>query len=222
MPKAKGKDDEILLRRMQAMELRLRNMSMRKIAAKLDVNVMTISNDLKAVEEMWKESCLQDYATLIGREEARILQLIGDYRKEFIRSCFRYEYKKDKNGNHVGKPRKLRVPGGIEYLDGIKSCIEKLWKLRGLAQDTTIHATQNNVNIGPDAQKLFPWEMLYQAPKEDPVEAEIRKVLESVPAEPSSPLEKLQAQRAEEKVARIKANGQAQAQEAQEAQEDPE
>lgn len=185
---SKRMEAKILERRARVMELLARSWSYSQIAREVGVSAMQITRDVKEVTQEWRERYLQDMDSVKAKEVHRVEHILHSLWEEWDRSKWRVIQKLDKQGNPVGKERKVRVVADVEIMDRIVEVVKSLWKLYGLAQDVTLNATQNNLtiqhgqqqpaNTAPHGspQNPFPWDALYGKPQLDRIEEALEEV----------------------------------------------
>jgi DNA-binding Lrp family transcriptional regulator len=200
---------KVLERRAKVIELLNLNWSNARIAKHVGVSATQIHRDIKEMVDEWKQEYLGGIDAIKVREVKRVEHLMGMLWEEVEVSRWRDAKVVDKEGKPTGRTTRVRVQANLDIFKEIRECILSLWKLYGLTQDTTINATQNNLNIGPardgkPAPQGFAWDMLYTPPDsaQDPVKAQIEAVLQKAglnkPREEMNSLERLHAARIEE------------------------
>jgi hypothetical protein len=163
MPKrnnAQNDETRMTERRERVAGMYIEGKTQHQIAEVVGVSQMTISNDLKAIRETWKERTLRAYDEKVAQDLARL-----DYFEEqswaaFRRSCRPVD---------ADSPDK---PGDPRFLDHVSKCIEWRLKILGLLKGE-LQPMVNNV--------ILNFEELYGRPalEDDPVEQAIAEVRES-------------------------------------------
>jgi hypothetical protein len=111
------------------------------IAEREGVVQATISNDLKAIRAMWRESAVRDLDAHKERELARLDHLERTYWQAWERSLQERQSSHTKKANRKDGEttetglRKEQRDGDPRFLDGVLSCITARCKLLGLQFD---------------------------------------------------------------------------------------
>lgn len=111
------------------------------IGEELDINQSTVSRDLQALQEEWKNSSLIDIDEAKAKELAKVDRLEREYWDAWERSCLDEETKRLEGtlaaGEEKGKTTKQVVTrkgqaGDPRFLTGIQWCIERRCKILGI------------------------------------------------------------------------------------------
>ena len=111
------------------------------IGEELDINQSTVSRDLQALQEEWKNSSLIDIDEAKAKELAKVDRLEREYWDAWERSCEDAETKRLEGtlapGEDQGKPTKQILTrkgqaGDPRFLTGIQWCIERRCKILGI------------------------------------------------------------------------------------------
>ena len=111
------------------------------IGEELDINQSTVSRDLQALQEEWKNSSLIDIDEAKAKELAKVDRLEREYWDAWERSCEDEETKRLEGtlaaGEEKGKTTKQVVTrkgqaGDPRFLTGIQWCIERRCKILGI------------------------------------------------------------------------------------------
>lgn len=94
----------------------------------------TISNDLKAIQERWRNSSIMDMNEAKQRELARIDTLEMEYWRQYEESKKPRQIASEKSspGKHETMKRAEQRTGDTRYLSGIQWCIEQRCKILGV------------------------------------------------------------------------------------------
>ena len=111
------------------------------IGEELDINQSTVSRDLQALQEEWKNSSLIDIDEAKAKELAKVDRLEREYWDAWERSCLDEETTRLEGtlaaGEEKGKTTKQVVTrkgqaGDPRFLTGIQWCIERRCKILGI------------------------------------------------------------------------------------------
>lgn len=122
-------------------EAYLRGHLQHEIAQREGVVQATISNDLKAVQRLWREAAVRDLDAHKERELARLDLLERTYWQAWERSLTERQISHTKTANKKSGDtmeaglKKEQRDGDPRFLDGVLSCIAARCKLLGLAFD---------------------------------------------------------------------------------------
>src|SRR5262245_40191136 len=86
MPVTRAKKTEVKRRREQVAELYIRGQTQCEIATALGVSQPTVSLDLKAIQQSWRDSAIYDYNVAVGRELLKLEHLEREAWKGWERS----------------------------------------------------------------------------------------------------------------------------------------
>jgi hypothetical protein len=143
----------IAQRRQRTAALYLRGRTQHEIALELDVNQGTVSRDLAALREEWKQSSLIDFDEARSRELARIDELERTYWEAWQRSCQDAETRtaetvRSDDGERTKAVKRVEGQSGSPaFLAGVERCIEMRTRLLGLNAPLKIAPTS------PDGQQ---------------------------------------------------------------------
>ena len=149
MAKPGNQTHEIALRREQVSALYLQGLSQMKIAAEVGVSQRCVSGDLKAIQEIWLASALQDFNALRAQQLAKIDQVEYEYWQAWQRSK---EQSVRKMTEQKGETKHAQVTiedsyGDPRFLQGIERCIDQRCKLLGL--HAPVRTEMSGPNGGP-------------------------------------------------------------------------
>jgi transcriptional regulator with XRE-family HTH domain len=121
-------------------DLYCKGWTQREIARELNLSEGRISQELKAMREMWKAEFIEAIDTMKGVEVRRVLHLERTYWAEFDKTCKRKVYPKGEDGKPDydapdSEVRVVEVPGDPQLLAGIRGCMELRCKILGLARE---------------------------------------------------------------------------------------
>jgi len=132
-------------RRPKVARLYLSGKTQPEIAEEFGVNQSTISRDLKAIQQTWREAAIRDFDEARGQELAKLDNLELTYWQAWERSLgdFKVETSKarlNRQSSGEGDPRQSTEKtvkteernGDPRYLQGVLSCIDRRVKLLGL------------------------------------------------------------------------------------------
>jgi hypothetical protein len=142
-----------------------------------DLSLTTIEKDIKELHERWKEAYLGETNELMSRELKRIDNLEAAYWDSYERSLSDKEILKEEEeegentggsspGLPAGKFKKKRSArelhqrdGSVQFLDGIKWCINQRCDILGLKaplkSELTLDWRTEAVKMGVDPGKLY-------------------------------------------------------------------
>lgn len=120
--------------------LYLRGWSQCAISDELGISQPTVSRDLKAIQQAWRESSLIDMNEAKQKELAKIDELERTYWEAWLRSCEDTETETLKKVGHVGDgaakletaKRKEGQSGNPAFLAGVERCIRLRIDIIGL------------------------------------------------------------------------------------------
>jgi hypothetical protein len=147
-------------RRGQVADMYVRGMKQMDIAEELKLSQATISNDIKAIQAVWKAACVRDFDLARQRELEKLDKLEREAWAAWERSqrpsqgATVREGKPGANGTTT-KAMKQR-DGDPRFLDVIHRCITSRRTLLGLdlqEQPTITHATQINLGVSLDERR---------------------------------------------------------------------
>lgn len=123
-------------------DMRLRGLSVRKIAAEFNLSERAVTRELDALERQWRESGLRDFDRAKGTELARLDHLERTYwrawdeskRERTERRTEQLGSAKDKLDGGVRMAMRTETPatGDPRFLEGVRWCIAKRCELLGL------------------------------------------------------------------------------------------
>lgn len=125
-------------------ELYLKGQLQAEIAEELGIDQSTVSRDLKALFEQWRQSALVDINEAKSRELAKINALELTYWSAWERSCENAETLQQVGGKdgpaRITKTSKGQA-GDPRFLQGVQWCIERRCKILGIdAPDKLQHS----------------------------------------------------------------------------------
>ncbi len=135
---------EIAVRRRRVAARYLRGDTQAEIAAQENVSQPTISNDLKAIREQWRQAAVRDFNEALSMELARIDEVEREAFSAWLRSCEDAESITQKlwqKGNEQDKDAVERKEvarttrgqtGDPRFLTVVQGCIDQRCKLLGL------------------------------------------------------------------------------------------
>lgn len=156
---------EVEHRRHEIARLKLMKMNYREIVAALaavgiKASIATVSLDIKAMRQEWREARLAEVGDVIDADLAVLDTLQAEAMREWERSKTRAKSRRRERGN---------IPGGIydkdirttedrcgdpRYLQIVNDCMEKRAKLLGL------YKPEKHEHAGPGGERLIPIEAI--------------------------------------------------------------
>lgn len=130
------------------------------IAQFLELHQSTVSRDIKAIQQQWKESAIRDFDLDRQEELQRLSMLEKEYWAGWERSQQSKEVSlserlatgKDEAGNPIGRvklaTRTEQKVGDAAFLSGIQKVIDTRCKLLGLYSDSTSGVATNLTGTG--------------------------------------------------------------------------
>ena len=137
-PAGRSRRLELAQRRQRVAELYIRNRYQHEIAAELGCSQSTISRDIDAIEQDWRESAVSDMECRKAKELAAIDEVQRELWAAWKRSQADHEVETTEDGltqqgafTKTTKKREDQV-GDPAFMAGIQRCIEQRCKLLGL------------------------------------------------------------------------------------------
>jgi hypothetical protein len=126
-------ESRIAERRTRVAEGYLRGRSMRDLAQELDVALGTISSDMKAIREDWKERASSNFNAHVDEALAKIDRLELEYWSAWDRSVGKVTTEREtlKGDDIEISTTTENKAGDPRFLDGVAWCIERRCRLLG-------------------------------------------------------------------------------------------
>ncbi len=132
------------------------------IASDLGINQSTVSRDLAAIQEQWREERVHDINERKNIELARVDELEREYWQAWEKSKEDEQTKKAVKRGDKDVRQEITVKGQVgdaSYLRGVQWCIEKRCQILGLDAPKNIDLTSDGkqisvVGLGVDMDKI--------------------------------------------------------------------
>jgi hypothetical protein len=137
--------EERALRYSQVADLYLKGWFQADIAKQVHVTQQQVSNDLRTIYRLWKQSAIRDFDTLKERELIKIDKLEQTYWDAWLKSLITYDKSKKKfikQALHELTKETINQFGEPEYLKGVQWCINKRCQILGIDAPIKINETK--------------------------------------------------------------------------------
>lgn len=129
----------------QVAELRMRGYTLQRIADTLGISMSTVSRDIAALRDRWREEAKEDFERRLVEEEEQLRHIQSCAMDDYEESRKIYTFSKAEKRMVVDESR--RKPGDKEYLEMAHKCIETRLKIMGALKGVSVNVNNNGTSL---------------------------------------------------------------------------